>query len=82
MNKIIIERKKKLIFSNRNETVRFRVYELIVRVAGSSTRAFELGENSALLDGFMNEVASTDTLVALNAIEILRQVMEKLDILI
>ncbi|KAI9263399.1 26S proteasome non-ATPase regulatory subunit 5 [Phascolomyces articulosus] len=57
-----------------NETVRFRVYELIVRVAGSSTRAFELGETSGLLNGFINEVQSTDTLVALNAIEILRQI--------
>ena len=70
---------KCFFFKIRNETVRFRVYELIVRVAGSSTQAFELGENSGLLDGFMNEVQSTDTLVALNAIEILRQVMEKME---
>ncbi|KAG2216048.1 hypothetical protein INT45_001560 [Circinella minor] len=57
-----------------NETVRFRVYELIVRVAGSSNQAFELAENSGLLNGFINEIQSTDTLVALNAIEILRQI--------
>ncbi|KAI7850397.1 proteasome non-ATPase 26S subunit-domain-containing protein [Circinella umbellata] len=60
--------------STLNETVRFRVYELIVRVAGSSNQAFELAENSGLLNGFINEIQSTDTLVALNAIEILRQI--------
>ncbi|KAI8148603.1 26S proteasome non-ATPase regulatory subunit 5 [Fennellomyces sp. T-0311] len=57
-----------------NETVRFRVYELIVKVAGSSALAFELGENSGLLDGFISELRSPDSLVALNVIEILRQV--------
>ncbi|KAI9499712.1 26S proteasome non-ATPase regulatory subunit 5 [Zychaea mexicana] len=59
-----------------NETVRFRVYELIVRVAGSSSRAFEIGEASGMFNGIINEVQSTDTLVALNAIEILRQIAD------
>lgn len=58
----------------RNETVRFRVYELVVNVSGSSDRAFDLGETSGLLQTLIDEVRSPDLLLRLNAIEILGEV--------
>ncbi|KAL1932559.1 hypothetical protein VTP01DRAFT_8237 [Rhizomucor pusillus] len=57
-----------------NETVRFRVYELVVNVSGSSDRAFDLGKTSGLLQTLIDEVRSPDLLLRLNAIEILGEV--------
>ncbi|ORY94827.1 26S proteasome non-ATPase regulatory subunit 5 [Syncephalastrum racemosum] len=57
-----------------NETVRFRVFELIIRVAGSSSEAFELGEASGLFQVIVQEVQSDDILLRLNAVEMLTQI--------
>ncbi|GAB5592201.1 hypothetical protein Unana1_07101 [Umbelopsis nana] len=52
-----------------NETVKFRVYELLVKVAGSSDKSFERAENEMLLAGLIAEVKSDDVLIKINAIE-------------
>ncbi|CDS11276.1 hypothetical protein LRAMOSA03539 [Lichtheimia ramosa] len=57
-----------------SDAVRFRVYDLIIRVAGSSDDAFRLAENSGFLVPVLDEVNSDDILVQLNAIEILKEV--------
>ncbi|KAH8550626.1 26S proteasome non-ATPase regulatory subunit 5 [Umbelopsis sp. PMI_123] len=52
-----------------DETIKFRVYELIIKVAGSSEKGFELAENDMLLDNVIAEVKSDDILIKINAIE-------------
>ncbi|KAI9283083.1 26S proteasome non-ATPase regulatory subunit 5 [Umbelopsis sp. AD052] len=56
-----------------NETIKFRVYELIIKVAGSSEKGFELAENDMLLDDVIEEVKSDDILIKINAIEMLME---------
>lgn len=58
----------------RSDAVRFRVYDLIIRVAGSSDDAFRLAESSGFLVPILDEVNSDDILVQLNAIEMLKEV--------
>lgn len=57
-----------------NETVKFRVYELLVKVAGSSDKSFERAENEMLLAGLIAEVKSDDVLIKINAIEMFMEV--------
>ncbi|KAJ8663739.1 hypothetical protein O0I10_000012 [Lichtheimia ornata] len=57
-----------------SDAVRFRVYDLIIRVAGSSDDAFRLAESSGFLGPILDEVNSDDILVQLNAIEMLKEV--------
>ncbi|CAO3663137.1 unnamed protein product [Umbelopsis ramanniana] len=56
-----------------DETIKFRVYELIIKVAGSSKEGFELAENDMLLDDIIAEVKSNDILIKINAIEMLME---------
>jgi hypothetical protein len=64
---------KVLKFSS-DETIKFRVYELIIKVAGSSEKGFELAENDMLLDDVIAEVKSDDILIKINAIEMFMEV--------
>ncbi|KAI9312345.1 proteasome non-ATPase 26S subunit-domain-containing protein, partial [Dichotomocladium elegans] len=57
-----------------SSTVQFRVYDLVIRVAGSSDEAFAMAETSSLLDNILQDVKSDDTLLRLNAIDVLREV--------
>lgn len=61
-----------------DDTIKFRVYELIVRVAGSSDRGFEAAENDMLLDEIINEAKSEDILIKINAIEMFTEVRQLL----
>ncbi|RUS22893.1 hypothetical protein BC937DRAFT_95323, partial [Endogone sp. FLAS-F59071] len=56
-----------------NDIVKFRVYELAARIAGSSLEAFDKSEDMGLLDGVVGEVKSNDLLVKLNAVEMISQ---------
>ncbi|KAM3586076.1 hypothetical protein VKS41_002606 [Umbelopsis sp. WA50703] len=57
-----------------DETIKFRVYELIVRVAGSSDKGFEAAENDMLLDEIIAEAKSDDILIKINAIEMFTEI--------
>jgi len=57
-----------------NETVKFRVYELVTRVAGSSSEAFRHTKSAGLLDGLITDMKSDDLLVKLNAINMAAQI--------
>ncbi|KAI7883270.1 hypothetical protein K492DRAFT_144143 [Lichtheimia hyalospora FSU 10163] len=57
-----------------SDAVRFRVYDLIIRVAGSSDDAFRMAESSGFLVPVLDQVNSDDILVQLNAIELLKEV--------
>ncbi|KAG2182222.1 hypothetical protein INT43_007149 [Umbelopsis isabellina] len=57
-----------------DDTIKFRVYELIVRVAGSSDRGFEAAEDDMLLDEIINEAKSADILIKINAIEMFTEI--------
>ena len=58
----------------RNETVKFRIYDLMIRISSISDHAFELCETTGLLHQFLNELKSDDLLVKINAIELLNEV--------
>ncbi|EIE88212.1 hypothetical protein RO3G_12923 [Rhizopus delemar RA 99-880] len=57
-----------------SETVKFRIYDLVIKVASSSNHAFELCESTGLLHEFINELRSNDLLVKMNAIELLNEI--------
>ncbi|KAI9244622.1 26S proteasome non-ATPase regulatory subunit 5 [Sporodiniella umbellata] len=57
-----------------SETVKFRIYELIIKVASRSSEAFELCEKTGLLNTYLDELQADDLLVKLNAIEMLNEV--------
>ncbi|CEG70950.1 hypothetical protein RMATCC62417_06760 [Rhizopus microsporus] len=57
-----------------NETVKFRIYDLLIRISSISDHAFELCEATGLLHEFMSELTSDDLLVKINAIELLNEV--------
>ena len=59
-----------------NDTIEFRVFELIVKVAGSSDKGFEMTENQMLLDEIISEAKSDDILIKINAIEMLTEVRD------
>ncbi|RIA97789.1 26S proteasome non-ATPase regulatory subunit 5 [Glomus cerebriforme] len=55
--------------SQGNETVKFRVFDLVSRISISSPEAFQLCESSGTLSAMTSEFNSTDLLLKLNAIE-------------
>ncbi|GBC09577.1 hypothetical protein RclHR1_00090011 [Rhizophagus clarus] len=55
--------------SQGNETVKFRVFDLISRISISSPEAFQLCESSGALNAITSEFNSNDLLLKLNAIE-------------
>jgi hypothetical protein len=57
-----------------SETVKFRIYDLVIKVASSSNHAFELCESTGLLHEFISELQSNDLLVKMNAIELLNEI--------
>ncbi|KAI8097236.1 26S proteasome non-ATPase regulatory subunit 5 [Halteromyces radiatus] len=57
-----------------NGTVGFRVYDLMMKIAGYSDRNFELCESSGILNQFMEELNTNDLLLRMNAIELLNEV--------
>ncbi|KAG1467509.1 hypothetical protein G6F56_004377 [Rhizopus delemar] len=57
-----------------SETVKFRIYELMIKVASESDQAFESCEKTGLLEAYLNELQSQDLLVKLNAIEMLNEI--------
>ncbi|XP_060078581.1 26S proteasome non-ATPase regulatory subunit 5-like [Ylistrum balloti] len=56
---------------DRNETVRFRVYELLVKICQLSVVALEYTHESGMLQQLLNEVHKDDILLQLNCIELL-----------
>ncbi|XP_033732303.1 26S proteasome non-ATPase regulatory subunit 5-like [Pecten maximus] len=56
---------------DRNETVRFRVYELLVKICRVSVVALEYTHQSGMLQQLLNEVHKDDILLQLNCIELL-----------
>lgn len=60
----------------KNDTVRYRVYELAVHMALSGGEAFAFVHSSALLTKLTNELDSGDILVRMNCIELLVQLLE------
>lgn len=57
--------------SNISDTVRFRVYEMLIQICKLSLAALENTHNSGLLQQLLNEVHKDDVLIQLNAIEML-----------
>ncbi|KAI8079124.1 proteasome non-ATPase 26S subunit-domain-containing protein [Gilbertella persicaria] len=57
-----------------NETIRFRIYDLLIKVASCSDSNFEQCESSGLLTVFVKELQSDDLLVKINAIELLNNI--------
>ncbi|CAB4378858.1 unnamed protein product [Rhizophagus irregularis] len=55
--------------SQGNESVKFRVFDLISQISISSPEAFQLCESSGALNAITSEFNSTDLLLKLNAIE-------------
>ncbi|XP_022328656.1 26S proteasome non-ATPase regulatory subunit 5-like [Crassostrea virginica] len=56
---------------NISDTVRFRVYEMLIQICKLSLAALENTHHSGLLQQLLNEVHKDDILVQLNAIEML-----------
>lgn len=56
---------------DQNETVRFRVYELLVKICQISVVALEYTHESGMLQQLLNEIHKDDVLVQLNCIELL-----------
>ncbi|CAO3653003.1 unnamed protein product [Cunninghamella blakesleeana] len=57
-----------------NETVSFRVYDLVMKIAGLSEQHFRLCEDSRILHQLLVELESNDLLLKMNAIELLSNV--------
>ncbi|KAG0184676.1 serine/threonine-protein kinase HAL4/sat4 [Apophysomyces sp. BC1034] len=57
-----------------NGTIKFRVYELIIKVAASSDHAFRECERSGLLHALLGELKSEDILLRVNAMETLTEI--------
>lgn len=61
-----------MLFSN--ETVSFRVYDLMMKIASQSDQHFRLCEESRILHQLIVELESNDLLLKMNAIELLNNV--------
>ncbi|XP_077987058.1 26S proteasome non-ATPase regulatory subunit 5-like [Glandiceps talaboti] len=57
-----------------NDTVRYRMYELIVNIIQLSSQALEYCSNSGLIDQLMLELEGDDILVQVNCIEMLTHI--------
>lgn len=57
----------------KNDTISFRVYEVIVDIAKTSRRALEMWAQSGLLNGLINFLDNEDILLQLNALKILSE---------
>ncbi|KAI8343405.1 26S proteasome non-ATPase regulatory subunit 5 [Chlamydoabsidia padenii] len=57
-----------------NGTYSFRVYDLIMKIAGHSDHAFRLCESSGILARLLEELNTDDLLLRMNAIELLNEV--------
>ncbi|CAO3592515.1 unnamed protein product [Absidia cylindrospora] len=57
-----------------NGTFSFRVYDLMMKIAGISDQAFELCESSGILTQLLEELNTDDLLLRMNAIELLNDV--------
>nr|XP_054769978.1 26S proteasome non-ATPase regulatory subunit 5-like [Lytechinus pictus] len=55
----------------KNDTVRYRVFEVAVHVAGSSSSALEHTVSSGFLQDLVSDINTDDVLIQLNAIEML-----------
>jgi hypothetical protein len=62
---------------SRNATYSFRVYDLIMKIAGYSDQAFGLCESSGILTQLLEELNTDDLLVRMNAIELLNEVTKR-----
>lgn len=56
----------------KDDTARFRVYEIVVEVAEKSVEGLQASQASELLPSLVSELKSTDTLIQLNVLEILK----------
>ena len=60
----------------KSDTVRFRVYELGVKISSISREAFEFINNLGLITKLIGELESDDVLLKLNCMELLQLLME------
>ncbi|CAG8530247.1 12338_t:CDS:10, partial [Funneliformis mosseae] len=62
--------------SHGDETVKFRVFDLVSRISISSPEAFQLCETSGALNAITSELNSNDLLLKLNAIETFSKIVQ------
>ncbi|CAG8736611.1 13755_t:CDS:10, partial [Acaulospora morrowiae] len=62
--------------SQGDETVKFRVFDLIVQISPSSPEAFQLCESSGALNAITSELDSDDLLIRLNAVETFSKIIQ------
>ncbi|CAG8459423.1 2523_t:CDS:10 [Diversispora eburnea] len=62
--------------SEGNETIKFRVFDLIARISTSSSEAFQLCISTGALDPITSELNSDDLLVRLNAVETFSKIIQ------
>ncbi|CAI2161932.1 15845_t:CDS:10 [Funneliformis geosporum] len=62
--------------SHGDETVKFRVFDLVSRISISSPEAFQLCEMSGALNAITSELNSNDLLIKLNAIETFSKIIQ------
>ena len=60
----------------RSDTVRFRVYDLVVRLSLSNEESFEFAVSTRLLHRILEELKSGDALVQMNVVELVLQLLE------
>ena len=61
---------------SKSDTVRFRVYELIVKLCQRGDEAFKFAVSTGLLQRLVGELGSGDVLVQMNCVELLLLLME------
>ncbi|OZJ03091.1 hypothetical protein BZG36_03912 [Bifiguratus adelaidae] len=57
-----------------SDTVKFRGYELIAKLAGESAQSFDAIERLGLFNDLVNDCKSTDVLIRMNAFEVVAEV--------
>ena len=62
--------------ANTSDTVRFRVYDLVVRVSLSNEASFQFALSTGLLEEMVSELRCEDVLVQMNCVELVVQMME------
>ena len=62
--------------ATKSDTVRFRVYDLVVKLALRNKEAFEFAESTRLLHRMLEELRSGDVLVQMNSVELVLRLLE------